>query len=291
MIDRTWRRYAKSFRCGLFALAATTLSAGCTGGSHAAQPATPGAATSSEVEAAQTPASVWPHPTGAIGYAISWPQCGAALPRAPFQFGIVGVADGMALTTNPCLDREYAWAHAAPRYVGLYLNTNLAPGSNSDLAAELQKACADKGPACEAYLYGQVEGDRAFSMAAAAGATAPMWWLDVQIVSSWSEDVELNALSIRGAIDQLRSHGVRVGISSTPFQWHEVAGDYAPGLPGWVAGAADEQEAALFCDGRQDFGGGRTEQIAYVKDGFEMVRGCGDAPAKPRGRSDRGLGD
>ena len=158
---------------------------------------------------------------------------------------------------------------------------DFAPGAYPDLLADLDAACDGKDAACVAYLYGSAEGDRGFARASAVGVHVPMWWLDVQTISSWSDDRRLNALSIRGAIDALQRHSVRVGISTTPAQWQDIMGDYAPGLPGWVAGAADESEAATDCDGRKNFGGGRTEQIAFVDDGFEMVRGCGDATATP----------
>src|SRR5437868_15325595 len=35
-----------------------------------------------------TPTPLVPYPGGAIGYAISWPQCGQTLPKVAFEFGI-----------------------------------------------------------------------------------------------------------------------------------------------------------------------------------------------------------
>jgi hypothetical protein len=240
---------------------------------------------------ALTPTAVAPYRRAAIGYAISWPQCGQALPQAAGEFGIVGVTNGRPFKANPCLKEEYAWARSGHQYVAFYMNTNYSPSSNPDVIRRIEPVCASRGKACEAYLYGLLAADDAFVAASAVGATAPMWWLDVQIVSSWSDDVQLNALVIHGAIDNLHAHGVRVGISSTPFQWRQVAGDYAPALPGWVAGASNAIEATLFCDGRQDFGLGHTEQIAYVEHAYEMVRACGPDDRATSPRAARELGD
>src|SRR4051794_22516535 len=43
------------------------------------------------------------------GNDISWPQCGRTLPTGQ-AFGIVGVNNGLANTTNPCLATELSWA-------------------------------------------------------------------------------------------------------------------------------------------------------------------------------------
>ncbi|MHB8684267.1 MAG: hypothetical protein ACYC9X_08080 [Dehalococcoidia bacterium] len=215
-----------------------------------------------------------PYPRGAIGYAVSWPQCGGAYPRKPFDFAIVAVTGGRAFYPNPCLAEQYQWARRGRDYLAFYMNTNFDAASHPHLIRELRLKCGDNA-ACAAYLYGASAARQAHEHAAVVGAHAPMWWLDVQIVSTWSPRVDLNAAAIKGAIDYLAGQGVRVGISSTPYQWKTVVGSYAPGLPGWVAGAPDQAQAVMYCDGRQDFGGGRTEQIAYVANGYEMVRACG----------------
>ncbi len=154
------------------------------------------------------------------------------------------------------------------------MNTNYDPAAYPEVERELKRSCG-VSPTCEAYLYGADAARDAYDYATLRGVDARTWWLDVQIVSTWSDDTQLNALVIRGATDFLQAHHIRVGISSTPFQWATVTGGAQPALPGWVAGAADASQATAYCDGRQDFAGGRTEQIAYVADGFEMVRSCG----------------
>src|SRR4051794_7020392 len=68
-------------------------------------------------------------PAPTVGYDVSYPQCGNALPDNPL-FGIVGVSDGLAYGRNPCLAAEYTWASKAPQAPGFYMNTG-NPGAAS----------------------------------------------------------------------------------------------------------------------------------------------------------------
>lgn len=218
-----------------------------------------------------------PYPAGSVGYAISWPQCGDAYPDEPFAFGIVGVTDGRAFTRNPCFADEYRWARRGESRPSIYMNLNYL-GSAHDF--EDWWACDDA--ACRAYRYGWVAAHDAYTCASSFHAVAPVWWLDVQIASDWSGDPALNVGAIRGAAEYLKAEGIRVGVSSTSFQWATVAGDTRHNMPVWDASATDVEEAAAFCVEGKDFGGGNTEQIAYVADGFEVVLACGEAtPISP----------
>ena len=68
------------------------------------------------------------------GIDVSWPQCGQTLPKQP-AFAIVGVNNGLANNTNPCLASQFAWAKTAmspaataqPR-VALYVKTPTPAG-------------------------------------------------------------------------------------------------------------------------------------------------------------------
>jgi hypothetical protein len=230
----------------------------------------PDAAATSTPAPAATPVDNSPYPAGALGYAISWPQCGAQYPEAPFGFGIIGITNGQALTRNPCFEDEYRWAERGRYHPSIYLNVDY-----KEQAADFP-ACGGDAP-CLAYRYGQAVAQDAYAYARSAGAVAPVWWLDVQIVSDWSADSSLNAIVIRSVADYLWARGIRIGISSTAFQWAAVAGDAQHNLPVWDASAVDTDQAALFCREGKDFGGGRTEQIAYVAAGFETVLACGEA--------------
>src|SRR5262245_16463281 len=63
-----------------------------------------------------------PYPAGSVGYAVSWPQCGAVLPEAPYDFGIVGITDGQAFTRNPCFAELYRWAEDGHFEPAIYMN-------------------------------------------------------------------------------------------------------------------------------------------------------------------------
>jgi hypothetical protein len=219
-----------------------------------------------------TPLETSAYPAESVGYAISWPQCRGPYPDEPFDFGIIGVTNGQAFTHNPCFADQYRWAERGRYHPSIYMNTNYdeAVRANSDM-----EACGADA-ACRAYQYGRAMAEYGYDYAASVDGVAPVWWLDVQIVSVWSLDLTLNAESIRGAIEFLQSKGIRVGISSTSFQWATVAGGAQHNLPVWDASALDADMAATFCAEGKDFGGGDTEQIAYVEQ-FETVVACGEA--------------
>lgn len=128
---------------------------------------------------------------------------------------------------------------------------------------------------CRAYRFGQDSAEQHTCTLESFEAVAPVWWLDVQIVSDWSSDLTLNAEAIRGVADYLKERSIRVGISSTLYQWEAVAGDASHNMPVWDASATDAEDAAAYCLQGKDFGGGPTEQIAYVAEGFEVVLACG----------------
>ncbi len=92
-----------------------------------------------------------PYPAGAIGYAISWPQCGASYPEGKVDFGIVGLTNGSAMTRNPCFADEYRWATRARYSPSIYMNTNY----RESVAKQINRsaACGEK-PDCLAYNYG-----------------------------------------------------------------------------------------------------------------------------------------
>jgi hypothetical protein len=76
----------------------------------------------------------------ALGFDISFPQCGGPEPNAP-AFALVGVNGGRAFTGNPCLARQYVWALTATSVVqpraGFYMNTGKPwPGSFDQLAED-----------------------------------------------------------------------------------------------------------------------------------------------------------
>jgi hypothetical protein len=266
----------------MLALVITPFATGCGAKANTLDPPQPTAlavASATPVPTA-TPAAAAdndPYPAGAVGYAISWPQCGGPYPGEPFEFGIVGVTDGRAFMRNPCFADEYRWAEKGRYHPSIYMNVNYQASEDDPSGS---RDCGRLNASCRAYRYGWKAAQDAYEYASRFDAVAPVWWLDVQIVSEWAEDLTLNARSIRGAGDYLRSKGIRVGLSSTSYQWATVAGAAQHNLPVWDASATDADEAAAFCMQGKDFGGGRTEQIAYVAHGSETVLACGEPPVR-----------
>ncbi len=176
---------------------------------------------------------------GAGGQDISWPQCGRDVPISADTFTVVGVNGGEPFTMNPCFADQYRsmlGGHAAPPsvYINLQYGTTTSGYSN----------CADADQACQAYDYGYLAAQYAYTRAnyrtGGASLKASTWWLDVETDNTWSDNTSLNARVVAGAIDYLKTTGHRIGVYSTPYMWHVIAGGYAPG-PGvgnWVAGAS-----------------------------------------------------
>ncbi|HET6792823.1 MAG TPA: hypothetical protein VFH45_00185 [Acidimicrobiales bacterium] len=172
-----------------------------------------------------------PLPHGATGYDISWPQCGGTLPALPGGPAVVGVNNGSTFTVNPCLAAEASWAGS---HLSLYINLS-SPDPGSRWAAHGPRGrCGTRAGACRSYNYGWNAASWSVDRATAAGATSGMWWLDVETGNVWGADRAANRQVIQGAIDALHNRGLTVGAYSTTLQWGEVAGDYRPGIPGWL---------------------------------------------------------
>jgi hypothetical protein len=205
------------------------------------------------------------YPPGAVGHDISFPQCGATLPAAgSYDFGVVGVTGGFAFTHNPCLRAQYTWASASGRAPSVYINTKYPAGTTiGQRDTGPAGTCAPTNTRCQAYNYGYKTAQDAVAYAKTQGVVAPAtWWLDVETENTWSENKTMNAVVLEAAIDYLESEQLTIGIYSTAHQWQQIAGEFAPGLPNWVAGASDLEDAKALC-ATGAFGGGTTEMVQY----------------------------
>lgn len=242
---------------------------------------------------------------GAIGYDVSFPQCGARLPRDG-SFGIVGVNAGLPWSENPCFASQFRWAQSRGD-AAIYMNTaNPAPHSDyywSAAGASDPALCSDNkstsDPGC-AYNYGWHAAEHALDVAIkAVGSEAVKveWWLDVEEANSWNGDGYSNAADIQGSIDYLRSEGVpRVGVYSTPAQWRAITGGYSrtsaseyaakwdgsfsPKVPldevrNWIAGAVSKRQAQANC--ASTLTGVPAYLSQYSAKGFDANLVCGTA--------------
>jgi hypothetical protein len=214
-------------------------------------------------------------PTGSD---VSYPQCGKKLPLGQ-AFGIVGVNDGLANTTNPCLATEITWAQTSsgttsqPK-ASLYVNTanpgNLGvadwPTNNSDPVTgnpvtDPYGTCAGADNQACAWQYGWNIADLD---AQTRGVSSPgnyQWWLDVETVNSWEPSTQNNRADLEGMVAYFHGIGSTAGIYSTTRQWGQIAGTVPSAsplypLPNWIPGARTLSQARTNCGSAPLTGGG-----------------------------------
>jgi hypothetical protein len=231
------------------------------------------------------------------GNDVSWPQCGKALPKGQ-TFGIVGVNNGLANNTNPCLNTELAWARGSKGGTGqpkvaLYVNTanpgeagswwptsNTYGGTNvANPYGECTTTGYIYGPACS-YIYGYA---KAYDDANFRGVSNPAsytWWLDVESGNSWSpDDTVANRADLEGMVAYFKSINAKTGIYSTKTQWTQVVGTVPSSsnlysLPSWLAGASSSALAKGTCADAPLTAGGRVTLTQYVSGGFDYDHSC-----------------
>jgi hypothetical protein len=242
-----------------------------------------------------------------LGNDVSWPQCNKGLPKGAV-FAIVGVNNGLANTTNPCLAEQLKWANAIDTNgdgvenptrqptVALYVNT-ANPGlagswwpTSNDYPARNQVqnpygSCTrnsigvpDVTEACS-YMYGYA---KAYDDAYIRGISQPsehLWWLDVETDNSWSGDRNRNRAVLEGMANFFHSIGADVGIYSTPYQWRRIVGTVSSSsslynLPSWLAGAATATGAKAYCSHAPLTAGGKVILTQFVYNGFDYDHSC-----------------
>jgi hypothetical protein len=228
------------------------------------------------------------------GNDVSWPQCGKPLPKGQ-TFAIVGVNNGLANNTNPCLATQLSWAATSKGGTGqplvaLYVNTanpgtagSWWPTSNTyggKAVANPYGRCT-KGSVAAAcsYMYGYA---KAYDDATIRGINKPAsytWWLDVETENTWSTDKAANRANLEGMAAYFASIGAKTGLYSTGFQWSQIVGTVPPSsnlyaLPSWLAGASSLASANLKCADAPLTGGGKVTLTQYISGGFDYNKSC-----------------
>ena len=229
-----------------------------------------------------------------LGNDVSWPQCNQALPEDP-AFAIVGVNNGLANTTNPCLHQLLDWAEdslggTGQPVVALYVNT-ANPGTagtwwptdneyGGETVANPYGECTEgKTDAPCAYMYGYA---KAFDDAYLRSITNPedyLWWLDVETGNTWSGDRNANRAVLEGMTDFFQSIEARVGIYSAGSQWGQIVGPVTAesslyALPSWLAGARTVTGARDNCAAEPLTPGGKVVLTQFVSEGFDYDYSC-----------------
>ena len=188
----------------------------------------------------------------------------------------MSASDGLAYSDNPCLASEYAWAAAAPRPAGFYMNT-ADPGSGSThwTTPGPQSCSGGSDDLGCAYNYGWNAADHAFSYASAQtnGATKA-WWLDIETANTWSTNTAANNADIQGMVDYFHSKALTVGVYSTRSQWTQITGGLSLAVPNWLAGASSASQASSWCSTALSITGGQVSLVQYPAGSFDGDVAC-----------------
>lgn len=209
-----------------------------------------------------------------IGYDISYPQCDKAVPQYP-AFAIIGVNGGRPFTDNRCFPDQAKWARHNYAPLSVYQNLSFINLKTAQYTLQGPVNCSPIDQSCMSYNYGYQAAKYAHDKVKEARVIPREWWLDIEIMNTWSEDTLLNKAVIQGAIDYHHEQGHKLGIYSTPYQWKEITGEnYKPGLPAWVAGAKDRSVAPAKCSDQHAFTGGKVVMVQYIKDDLDHNHVC-----------------
>ena len=239
----------------------------------------------------------------AVGYDVSYPQCGTTLPQDR-AFAVVGVNGGLSTRANPCLSAQLGWALGSSGAVPgqpraqLYLNTANPGELRTQVTtwptrgATPYGLCNGANSAACSWQYGweraQNSIDAFFTPAARAARSdsrpaSYVWWLDVETMNTWqsgsSEALGRNRATLEGMTALLQSRGGRVGIYSTNQQWAQIAGTVPVSSPlagtdNWLAGAAGLADAQAACGEPALVPRGQVTLTQYVQGGLDRNQSC-----------------
>ena len=208
------------------------------------------------------------------GYDISWPQCDSPFPAGDAGYSIIGVTGGRPLTHNRCLAEEWAWVQQTGAGGGLYINLATAvPGDPRGMTGPAGD-CTVAELACQAWNYNANNVNDAVAYAKAAGADAPMWWVDVEGANRWSPYQDLNAYAVKAAVETLKKHGIASGVYSTLRYWREITGNAQLGLPVWIASSTNQLGAPGWCTPAKAFTGGDVWLVQALPGQFDTNWAC-----------------
>jgi peptidoglycan hydrolase-like protein with peptidoglycan-binding domain len=174
-----------------------------------------------------------------VGFDVSWPQCSGTtahnMPSGRPSYMILGLTDGRGHTANPCLGSQLEWASSRGVRTGAYLVASY-PDS-------MQRRLADTGPfgncsnkKCRLRNDGAAQAASALAVMRAQGVNSPRVWIDVEFrhTYSWSHNNHQNAAVLQGIVRGLQDAQVPMGVYTTSYMWHAIAGNYRLDVPQWL---------------------------------------------------------
>ncbi len=111
------------------------------------------------------------------------------------------------------------------------------------------------------------------------------WWLDVETMNTWQSGSEAalarNVASLEGMVAAFKSRGIQtVGIYSTNYQWNVIVGNQVKSdsnlnyTKNWLAGAASEKDAKIFCNRSPLTLGSRVTLTQFVSRNLDYDYSC-----------------
>lgn len=224
------------------------------------------------------------YPAAKIGVDISYPSCSAPV-SSTAQFGIVGVSGGRVYTDNACAAAEAS--HFSN--LSIYVNTGLNTESVYFAQAMDYGSCAGSRT-CGAYWYGYLAGIHAYNYAKRKHlAGTPTWWLDVELMNTWSTSTTLNDASIRGEHDGLAAMTPAtatrprpaIGVYARADEWKAITGGGLKSRtwPVWFATGLKHQTTAqvrAYCAPTTSFTSGPVDVVQWIGPGTlnDLDYGC-----------------
>lgn len=249
------------------------------------------------VPAEATTTTTFTNPYSGSGYDVSYPQCSNTTPYPANEYAIIGIGDGRAFTTNPCVQGLWSRAlMAGATSLSIYVNTGNSGAYGKDITTD----CATGVPSSyttrqeqQSWEIGCSEADYAFQAALNNGInpnapsnmpsiSAGMWWADIETGTSWSNNTSLNRAAIDGLMSELASPrngafsgeaGVAVGIYSNTSFWNSITGN-SPSNPFTPTGSYADWWAGSTCNNTFD---GLPEWIGQFATGTPSPVGDSDS--------------
>lgn len=192
-----------------------------------------------------------------IGYDVSYPQCGVALPKHP-AFAVVGVNDTLANNFNPCLPTEVAWARTAtgvtaqPK-LSYYVHTADPGNTVADwpkLGTNPDGACTGGNTNACAYQYGEDLGLHDLLHLGGLAYKGVTFYIDTETGYAYGPPAR-NVAVLEGMTSAFQASGDKVGLYSNASEWQAITGNtLSPALamlPVWILGATSVSGAKQNC--------------------------------------------
>lgn len=228
------------------------------------------------------------------GRDVSWPNCprgmgiparrsqGNPMPPPSTTFVVIGLTNGPAFHTNPCLRSQVAYARRHGMWTAAYAVVTYPT------RAQLRRYDA-AGPRSRAtrrdrlWNTGWAQARQNLTAMRDARLHSPIVWVDVEPVTPpapWSARVADNRAVLEGSLAAYRRSRLRVGLYSTPTMWRSIVGEVRYGLREWrTAGLSTRRAALAACGPTHRFQGGAPVLTQWYTNSEDFDLLCPGRPA------------